>query len=217
MEMSVFANMLHGLKTDRLSGIIGGIPQQNQTPKNMDIEGPLRELGAVDSAPLIKAVLGMDETTWQAQQYRQKSYSVHEHTQSLVLVFCQGWPEMQVTKEPAWDPLKETAVPLMHHIIKNFYPDGGTIIRAMAAKLVVGGVISPHRDTHESFTHSHRIHIPLTTNNGVRFMINGRPFRFEVGQAYEINNQRHHSVMNTGKADRITFIFDYLPPKQSQT
>ncbi|MCH7506976.1 MAG: aspartyl/asparaginyl beta-hydroxylase domain-containing protein, partial [Proteobacteria bacterium] len=65
--------------------------------------------------------------------------------------------------------------------------------------------------THRSFTHSHRIHIPLTTNAGVRFMVNGRPLRLEVGQAYEINNQRNHSVMNSGTEDRITFIFDYLP------
>ena len=42
-------------------------------------------------------------------------------------------------------------------------------------------------------------------------MVNGRPLRLEVGQAYEINNQRNHSVMNSGTEDRITFIFDYLP------
>jgi len=46
-------------------------------------------------------------------------------------------------------------------------------------------------------------------------MINGRPYRFEPGKAYEINNQRNHSVMNRGKEDRITFIFDYLPPTRA--
>ena len=182
----------------------------------MDIEGPLRKLGPVDSAPLIDAVLAMSEEDWQAQQYRQNAYSVHEHTQSLVMVFCQGWPELQISKEPSWEPLEDTAVPLMHHIIDNFYPAGGTIIRAMAAKLKSGGVIAPHRDSHLSFVHSHRIHIPLTTYPGVRFMINGRPHRFTVGEAYEINNQMNHSVMNSGSDDRITFIFDYLPPKSAE-
>jgi hypothetical protein len=43
-------------------------------------------------------------------------------------------------------------------------------------------------------------------------MIDGRPYRLEVGQAYEINNRKVHSVMNKGKEDRITFIFDYVPP-----
>jgi hypothetical protein len=35
-----------------------------------------------------------------------------------------------------------------------------------------------------------------------------------MGQAYEINNQKAHGVMNKGSEDRITFIFDYVPPEQ---
>jgi len=77
---------------------------------------------------------------------------------------------------------------------------------------LVGGKIKPHCDTHPSFRCGHRIHIPITTNPRVRFMIDGRPYEFEVGQAYEINNQKQHSVMNKGTEDRITFIFDYVPP-----
>ena len=178
----------------------------------MEFEGTLKDLGEVDSQPLIDNIMACEESDWMAQQYRQNAYSVHEYTQSLVMVFCSGWPEMQVTREPAWDILKETAVPLMHKIIGDHYPPGGTIIRAMAAKLNAGGIISPHRDSHQSFVNSHRIHIPVTTNPGVRFMIDGRPHRFTMGHAYEINNQKNHSVINNGKDDRITFIFDYMPP-----
>ena len=43
-------------------------------------------------------------------------------------------------------------------------------------------------------------------------MIDGRPYQFEVGEAYEINNQKVHSVMNKGDVDRINYIFDYMPP-----
>ena len=60
-------------------------------------------------------------------------------------------------------------------------------------------------------TGDHRIHVPITTNPRVRFMIGGRPYQFKVGEAYEINNQKQHSVANKGKEDRITFIFDYVP------
>jgi len=181
----------------------------------MDIDVPLRELGAVNAQPLIDAVLGLGDERWRENEYRQNAYEVHRQTRSLVLVFCDGWPEMKVTKEPAWDELKDVAVPLMHDILAQHYPPGGTIIRAMAAKLVAGGIITPHRDAHPSFVHSHRIHIPISTNPGVRFMIGGRPYRFEVGQAYEINNQKHHSVMNNGSEDRVTFIFDYVPPARA--
>jgi len=53
--------------------------------------------------------------------------------------------------------------------------------------------------------------VPITTNERVRFTVDGRPFKFEVGQAYEINNRLMHSVINKGANDRIHFIFDYVP------
>ena len=44
-------------------------------------------------------------------------------------------------------------------------------------------------------------------------MIDGQPYKMKVGEAYEINNQKTHSVMNKGAEERINFIFDYVPPK----
>ncbi|HLT92301.1 MAG TPA: aspartyl/asparaginyl beta-hydroxylase domain-containing protein [Woeseiaceae bacterium] len=175
---------------------------------------PFRELGPVDVEPLRRAILEQDEAAWDEEQVRQQSYEVHKETRSIVLVFTDGsgWPEIEVRKEPGWDRLAEVAVPLMHDLIARRYPPGGAIIRAMAAKLVAGGKIRPHRDSHPSFHHGHRIHVPITTNPRVRFIIDGRPYRFEVGQAYELNNQLMHSVSNKGTEDRINFIFDYVPP-----
>ena len=180
----------------------------------MDIDGPLRELGAIDTTALREAILSQEEAAWHEDSYRQESYDVHDQTQSIVLVFTDGsnWPESDLRKEPGWDRIADVAVPVMHEIIGKHYPAGGTIIRAMAAKLVVGGIIKPHHDHHPSCHCGHRIHIPITTNSRVRFMIDGRPYQFQVGQAYELNNQKQHSVMNKGTEDRITFIFDYVPP-----
>ena len=180
----------------------------------MDIDVPLRELGAIDSTALSEAILSQEEAAWHEDEYRQQSYDVHYETASIVLVFTDGsnWPNSEVRKEPGWDRLADVAVPLMHEIIAKHYPKGGTIIRAMAANLKAGGKIKPHHDRHPSFHCGHRIHVPITTNSRVRFMIDGRPYQLQVGQAYELNNQKPHSVMNKGKEDRITFIFDYVPP-----
>ena len=116
-----------------------------------------------------------------------------------------------VRREPGWARIADVAIPLMEAIILSRYPPGGTVIRAMAAKLLSGGKISPHRDKHPSFSAAHRIHVPITTHPRVRFMIDGQPYQFKLGEAYEINNQRKHSVMNKSDEDRITFIFDYMP------
>jgi quercetin dioxygenase-like cupin family protein len=181
----------------------------------VDIDTALRELGPVDVAPLRDAILSQDHDAWLEQSQRQDSYEVHRYTESIVLVFTDGsgWPDIEVRKEVGWDRLAEHALPLMHDIIDRWYPKGGTIIRAMAAKLLVGGRISPHRDTHPSFHQGHRIHVPITTNPRVRLHVDGRPYRLQVGRAYEINNQKNHSVYNKGNEDRITFIFDYVPPQ----
>ncbi|MEM9386586.1 MAG: aspartyl/asparaginyl beta-hydroxylase domain-containing protein [Pseudomonadota bacterium] len=180
----------------------------------MDIGQPLSDLGPVPTEDLSRIILSFDDAVWREEQLRQKKYSeVHYNTESVILIFCDhdDWPNIDVVKGHGWDRLAEFALPLMHGIIAKRYVAGGTIIRAMAAKLKAGTTITPHTDNHPSFRHSHRIHVPITTNRKVRFMIDGRPHRLEVGHAYEINNQKRHGVINGGEEDRITFIFDYIP------
>jgi hypothetical protein len=181
----------------------------------MNIETPFKSLGAIDASALIDSILARDDNAWLDNTERQNSYEVHKQTQSIVLVFCDGSKkELEVSKHNGWDLLADAAIPVMHELIERDYPKGGMIIRAMAAKLLAGGRINPHFDSHTTFRRSHRIHVPITTNSRVRFTIDGRAYRLKVGEAYEINNQKTHSVINSGSEDRITFIFDYMPPDE---
>ncbi len=179
----------------------------------MNIEVAQRYLGEVDVVALRDSILAQGPAAWEEQLNRQQRYEEHRDTQSIVLLFCEeSWPDGEIYKEAGWDRLAEVAMPLVDHIVNKYYTPGGTVLRALAAKLKVQGRIRPHRDTLRSFHMGHRIHVPITTNSGIRFTIEGRPYQFEVGKAYELNNQKKHSVMNLGKEDRISFIFDYVPP-----
>ncbi len=184
----------------------------------MNIDVPLRDLGDVSMDALRDTVLGLDDAAWADEQYRQETYEVHRQTESLVMLFTdgKGWPDIEVRRESGWDWLAEVATPLMEAIIAEHFQPGGTVIRAMAARMPPGAVIRPHKDSHPSFHASHRIHVPLATNRRVRFTIDGRPYTFEVGKAYEINNQLTHSVMNKGNEHRVHFIFDYLPARAAR-
>ena len=179
----------------------------------MDIDKPLRELGPVDVTALRAVIMAQEDSAWKEDKYRQEAFEVHHATESIVMVFVdiERWPEIAVSREAGWPRIADAALPLMNDILSRHYPPGGTVIRAMAAKLLAGGKITPHVDRHPSFHSGHRIHVPITTNPRVRFMIDGQPYQFQVGEAYEINNQKTHSVMNKGTEDRITFIFDYVP------
>lgn len=181
----------------------------------MKIDTPLKDLGSIDIENLKSCILNQDEAAWQENTLRQQAYKVHAQTETLVMIFCddENWPNIDVTKEAGWSRIAEAALPVMHQIIDSHYEKGGTIIRAMAARLKAGGRIRPHIDHLNTFRISHRIHIPITTNDRVRFMLDGRPYQMEVGRVYEINNQLTHGVINSGKEDRINFIFDYITPQ----
>jgi len=179
----------------------------------MDIDVAMRGLGPVDISALRDAILVQEPAAWNEDLSRQQTYEVHKDTESIVLLFCdESWPEGEIYRESGWDRLADVAMPLIDNIIETHYMPGGTLLRAMAAKLKTGGRIRPHRDSLQSFHMGHRIHVPITTNPGVRFTVDGKPRDMEVGIAYELNNQLKHSVMNIGKEDRISFIFDYVPP-----
>ncbi len=97
----------------------------------------------------------------------------------------------------------------MSEAVGAHYRPGGLILRAMVAKLVAGGEIAEHMDGHGSFDMSHRIHVPLVTNDQVDFKVRGVNHKLVEGVAYEISNVDYHGVNHRSDRDRIHFIFDY--------
>lgn len=181
----------------------------------MDIGVEQKHLGTLDVSALRDEILAQDEVAWTEQALRQQNYEVHQDTESIVMLFCdESWPKGEIYREAGWGRLAEVAQPVIDDIIATYYKPGGIVLRAMAAKLKASGRIRPHRDILKSFGIGHRIHIPITSSEFVRFTIGGKPFAFEPGNVYELNNQLIHSVVNLGDEDRITFIFDYVPANE---
>ena len=180
----------------------------------MDIEEPLRDLGTVDATALRDVILAQEDIAWHEDQTRQESFYVHDQTRSIVMIAVDddSWPAGAVSRGPGWHRIANAALPVMQKIVTARYPEGGEVIRAIAANLEAGSRIRAHSDIHQSFHCAHRIHVPITTNPKVWYTIHGRPFQLKPGHAFEINNQAQHSVTNRGTGDRITFIFDYIPP-----
>jgi hypothetical protein len=169
-------------------------------------------LGRVDCAALTEKVLSLDESAWLADARRQEDFDVHAQTQSIILTFCEGWPEVTVSHAAGWDLLAAEAAPVMEQILSRHYPPGGQVLRAMMARLPAGGRIARHTDGHPSFSVAHRIHVPLVTNPGVEFVVGRESVPPRAHFAFELNNLMAHSVVNNGDRARIHFIFDYAPP-----
>jgi aspartyl/asparaginyl beta-hydroxylase (cupin superfamily) len=79
-----------------------------------------------------------------------------------------------------------------------------------------GGVIHPHRDENLAAKWPHKIHVPLQTNEGVTFYVDGIGYHFEEGEVVEVNNMGLHAVENRGQTDRIHLIFEYYDVDQSE-
>ncbi|MFO1187238.1 MAG: aspartyl/asparaginyl beta-hydroxylase domain-containing protein [Alphaproteobacteria bacterium] len=176
----------------------------------MKLDTPVRELGPVDHIPLKTAMSAIHPEAWFEDTLRQEAFAdYHGQTQSIILLFCDGWPEIKITPRKGWDYFSKQAEPIVGHILRKHYKPGGVVIRAMLARLRAGGYIAPHEDSHPTFDISHRIHVPLVTNDEVDFFVAGQNFHFKEGLAYELSNLDEHSVRNRSSVDRVHFIFDY--------
>ena len=173
---------------------------------------PTVPLGKVDCQKLTDKVLSLDEAAWRDDSRRQKEYDVHAQTQSIILLFCEGWPEVTVTRGSGWDLLAAEAEPVMEQLLRKHYPAGGKTLRAMVTRLGPGCRIARHKDSHPSFAVAHRIHVPLVTNSGVEFIVGPEHVPPRAHYAFELNNLMFHQVTNRGDSTRIHLIFDYAPP-----
>lgn len=78
-------------------------------------------------------------------------------------------------------------------------------------RLTPGSVIKPHRD-HDLAAEwgVARIHIPITTNPGVEFLLNGIPLAMVPGEAWYLRLADEHAVANRGTTDRVHLVIDCI-------
>lgn len=87
----------------------------------------------------------------------------------------------------------------------------GSVAEVSFNKLKSGGVITGHYDHGDYYEYMRRYHIPLQTNNDVLFYIEKSIVNMPVGQCWEVNNAKYHSVQNYGNCDRIHLVVDIMP------
>jgi hypothetical protein len=83
------------------------------------------------------------------------------------------------------------------------------ILSARLLKLTVGSVIKPHEDHKMGYEDNNfRIHIPMTTNDQVSFILDGEQLKLLPGTCWYINANFTHSVSNLGTEDRVHLVID---------
>jgi hypothetical protein len=78
-------------------------------------------------------------------------------------------------------------------------------------RLAPGSVIKEHSDLELSFEEGTvRLHIPVSTNDGVDFRLNGLRCTMPAGSCWYLRLSDRHSVANRGKSDRVHMVIDAL-------
>ena len=189
----------------------------------MNFPGNFFHIGDIEIAELKSLVLNLTDEQWENFSLRQKRYEVHQHTQSIGLVFDPDFRHSHPTRLPTLDIFEAELKPVLWMAADHFEEtdkgkqltkenSAGYFVRATLVRLKAGGSIAEHRDMNFSLTHSHRIHLPIVTNDEVWFSVGSETINMREGQLYEINNRRLHSVENKGSADRVHLILDFVLP-----
>ena len=155
-----------------------------------------------------KSVLSATPDEWLAVTSRQKKWEAHKDTESIVLKMGPSRIDSKFTD--VWIAKWETIInnnllSLLRNEIGDF-----EIVRMIISRLKPHSIVSEHIDTEEILRKSHRLHLPIKTNENVVFNINRSSYHLKEGVVYEINNQAPHSVFNNSKYDRVHLIFDYI-------
>lgn len=189
----------------------------------MNFPGNFFHIGNLDVSELREAVARLTDSQWDSFAVRQKRYEVHQHTQTIGLVYDPDFRHTHPTRLPMLEMFQEALKPVLWMTADHFedtdsgrklFEDYGQgyFIRASLVKLKAGCDIAEHRDMNFSLTHSHRVHLPIVTNDDVRFTVGGETIGMREGQLFEINNRRLHAVQNDGTEDRVHLILDFVLP-----
>lgn len=171
----------------------------------------IRHLGPVDIGALREAVAALPEAVWAAENAgKPNKFEALDSTNHIVFRFVSSLRDWRDSYDrPLWDEWKSLLEPVLAAATAPYGYARGAYPRVMLARMRPGGVIQPHRDANPAARWPHKIHVPLETNPGVTFVVDGIGHHLPVGEATEVNNMGVHSVTNAGGTDRIHLIFEY--------
>jgi aspartyl/asparaginyl beta-hydroxylase (cupin superfamily) len=86
-----------------------------------------------------------------------------------------------------------------------------SVRQAILTRLCSGDEIKRHKDVGPITKQTHRIHVPIVTNEDCIFTIAEESRNLKAGEIWIIDNtDRYHSVANNGNLDRVHLIVDVI-------
>jgi quercetin dioxygenase-like cupin family protein len=165
-----------------------------------------------DVSSIKDKVLAYTETDWKNYNFRQRTFKVHEQTNTIPLI----WDEKLMAEPKVYDEFKKYTTELNDICLlltNNIGP--GSLATAVLVNLFSKKEIIRHKDSRKFFKIIHRIHIPIVTDPKCVFEIDGEVKHLPEGAVVEINNNnKYHSVKNNSDIDRVHLLIDWLDKEE---
>ncbi len=168
-------------------------------------------IGGIDSFQSIKKkVLDIPQLEWKVWLERKK-FKTQEDSDTI-LIFNLAESEHPLFNKTYFNQkyisLLGSELNECYEKISGVYA-GGEPKRVMLVSLPAGRNVKPHVDLGYHLQNSHRIHLPIFTNEDVQFIVNDTIIPMCEGMLTEINNNIQHSVNNNSSQCRIHLIIDW--------
>lgn len=174
-------------------------PDRLQLPVAFDPAKLEAALDAVDGTPWTDHFVTRNyEGRWSAIALRAPAGTETQH------------PVLQITSHPGVTDFTDTPVldraPYLRHVLTAL---GFPLCAARLMRLDPGSAIHTHRDADLDIDAGcARLHIPITTNPGVEFLLNDVPVVMTPGECWYLRLSDPHSVRNDGATPRVHLVID---------
>lgn len=160
-----------------------------------------------DEEKLCKDLDTINNNKWFPMLYK---HNYEGGWKSVALYAPDGDPENIFAHNDSSEVLKPT--PILENC--NYFKEvisyfKAPILSVRLLRLSVGSIIKPHKDYKMGYEdHNFRIHIPITTNEQVSFLLDNEKLVLLPGHCWYINANFTHAVSNFGEQDRVHLVID---------
>ncbi len=172
---------------------------------------PFVGLGDYDVEPLNTQLMAEPDSAWTQSVARKTGNWPHRDARHLSLANDLDGRHFKATVFPKYAEYEALLIPLLRTISTRLNR-GRKVMRIQFAWLGAGSSIEPHRDTSITLVYSHRVHLPLLTNDHVTFECGDESVVMREGQIWTFDNTLRHAVYNRGETPRIHMIIDFTEP-----
>lgn len=172
------------------------LPDRIRLPLAFDPARLAADLAAVDRDWIDHLVRQNYEGNWSVLPLRHTAGATH--------------PVMQIYADPTATDFVDgpllAATPYLRAVLAEFRCPLHAV-RLM--RLTPGSVIRPHYDHDLGAEYgAARLHVPITTNRHVEFLLNGVAVTMQPGECWYLRLSDTHSVANRGTTDRVHLVID---------